>query len=438
MERYAAPKIGMPPHDSDTQVRAKALVGGRFKVERLIGRGGMGEVFAASHAITGRLVALKFVRPDIRSGKGQAQRFLREARIASALRHPNIVEVLDAFEEGGAAVLVMELLVGETLSAYRTRAGTLPLSEAAEILVPVARALSAAHRRGVVHRDLKPDNIFLATGSGSRPVPKVLDFGIAKVLDFTELVSELDGYATSTGAIVGTPHYMSPEQAMSDRDIDAKADIWSLGVILFEALAGRRPVTFETLGQMYAAFLGGSIPPVRDALPGLPGDVVALLERCLVIDKKDRADSLAPFIETLEPYVAASVGDRRATPPLATPALRSWSLERRRRIPAAWAVAILLAAVAAWTVTREIAPGPSAPSVAGDGTLSTSAAPAPPDSLEGEEAHPTRAAPSAASAAGAHFATSATSLAAPPSPHAPPPAPSHTLVKKGILQTPPY
>ena len=292
----------MPRQDTMARSPTSPLVGRRFEVDRLIGRGGMGEVFAARHVLTGRHVALKVIRAD-GANAGRTNRFVREARIAGALRHPNIVEVLDAFEdEGGAAVLVMELLVGETLAAHRAREGTLSLEAAATILVPVARALVAAHRAGVVHRDLKPDNIFLATGEDGRRCPKVLDFGIAKVLDWTQLAGELEGQTTNTGALVGTPHYMAFEQAMSEKDVDCRADIWSLGVILFEALAGRRPIAFETLGQMYTAFLQGSIASAREALPELPGAVAETLDRCLTIDRSDRLAELAPFIDALAPY----------------------------------------------------------------------------------------------------------------------------------------
>ena len=312
----------------DSDLSASELMGGRFQVERLIGQGGTGQVFAARHVITGRQVALKVV-PPARRKPSSAGRFLREARVASALRHPNIVEVFDAFEEpGGSAVLVMELLVGETLSAHLARVGTLSLTRASEILVPVARALLAAHRVGVVHRDLKPDNIFLAARGGAAPMPKVLDFGIAKVQEGTELAEGLSG-PTNTGAIVGTPHYMAFEQAMSEKDIDGRADVWSLGVILFEALAGRRPLEFDTFGQMYKAFFEpGSMLSPRKALPALPSEVIVLLEQCLIVERGARLGSLADFIETLGPYEVSSdgaIGELGSRTPSTRP-IRAWSL----------------------------------------------------------------------------------------------------------------
>jgi serine/threonine-protein kinase len=315
----------------------------------------MGEVFAARHLLTGRQVALKVVRPDGRS-EGRTGRFVREARIAGALRHPNVVEVLDAFEDDdGAAVLVMELLVGETLAAHQARTGAVSLEVAASILVPVARALLAAHHAGVVHRDLKPENIFLTPGDGGSCVPKVLDFGIAKVLDWTPLAEGIDGQATNTGAIVGTPYYMAFEQAMSEKDVDCRADIWSLGVIFFEMLAGRRPLEFDTLGQMYAAFLKGSMPKVREAFPDLPERVAEVLERCLVIERRGRLAGLESFIEAVGAVApvapcraaGASGGVRESSRPPTAPRRESW---RTVRVGvAAGAVALALVAGVGWT-----------------------------------------------------------------------------------------
>jgi tRNA A-37 threonylcarbamoyl transferase component Bud32 len=352
----------MPEEKAAAHPRIGTRIGGRFVVESFLGSGGMGEVFAARHALTGRRVALKVVRTDAQKPDRTA-RFLREAQIAAALRHPNIVEILDAFEdEDRTPVLVMELLAGESLSARRARSGLLGLQQASAILVPVAQALRAAHQKGVVHRDLKPENIFLAD-SGSRdaepPVPKLLDFGIAKVVDGGELAIAMAGASTNTGAIVGTPHYMAFEQAMSERAIDGRADIWSLGVILFELLAGRRPIEFQTLGQMYAAFLQGSIVPARDTMPQLPPEVADLLDRCLVINRTERLADLEPFVRILGPYAdgkpAALVG---TTPAVHAEALSHTVHPRAPGQPRgrAWltgAGAAILVAAASWWITLQ-------------------------------------------------------------------------------------
>jgi serine/threonine-protein kinase len=271
----------------------------------------MGEVWAAKNLVTGRDVALKMI---IGSGSAdQTRRFLREAKAATAIQHPNVIEVLDVFEdEDGTPVMVMELLKGETLSAMRKRVGALPLHEAATILLPVAEALRAAHEKGIVHRDLKPDNIFLSQAPLGARVPKVLDFGIAKVIDPTSISSETQGGATNTGSILGTPHYMSLEQAMSEKDIDHRADIWAVGVILFEALKGRRPLEFENLGQMYTAFLQGSVPSAREAIPELPDDMAGVLDQCLHKRRDGRLADLGPLIDVLRRYTDPSARGAQA------------------------------------------------------------------------------------------------------------------------------
>jgi serine/threonine-protein kinase len=267
----------------------------------------MGEVYAARHTTTLREVALKRIRlgpasPAESSGAENIRRFLLEARAATAIRHPNVVEVYDVFEDAdGSPVMVMELLKGETFGAYRERVGALTLCEAAGILVPAAQALRIAHQKGIVHRDLKPDNVFLAETPSGR-LTKVLDFGIAKVLDSAEIGSDTVAQPTRTGAILGTLHYMSYEQAMSEKQLDHRADIWALGVMLFEALTGRRPLLADNLGQMYASLLQQTVPSIRAILPDLPSDAGELIDRCLAKRQTDRLDDLGPLIDVLSKY----------------------------------------------------------------------------------------------------------------------------------------
>jgi serine/threonine-protein kinase len=288
-----------------------AVIGGRFQVERLIGRGGMGEVYAARHATTGREVALKLIHTAAGSGEDHVRRFMREARAATAIQHPNVIEVFDVFVDAdGTPVMVMELLKGEPFSAYRARVGALELHEAARLLLPAARALRAAHDKGVVHRDLKPDNIFLAETPAGRTT-KVLDFGIAKVLDPTRLGSETQGQHTNTGSILGTPHYMSYEQAMSDKHVDQRTDVWAMGVILFEALTGRRPLVFDTLGQMYTSFLQGNVPSIREYVPAAPDDFAAVLDACLAKLQGARLSDLGKLVDVLEKYSDPAVPGAR-------------------------------------------------------------------------------------------------------------------------------
>jgi serine/threonine-protein kinase len=251
----------------------------------------MGVVWAARDAKRGEAVALKFVknmgagRPDVR------RRFLREARAASLLNHPNVVRIQEILElEDGSPVLVMDLLNGRSLGEHLKRVGLIPLPELGAILQPVVDAVGAAHARGIIHRDLKPDNIFLVDTTDGRREVRVLDFGAAKLTAAAgDAAVTGGGDLTRTGDMIGTPFYMSPEQAFGD-DIDGRTDVWSLGVILFECLTGRRPFDAENGGQLLKRILSGEIPPL-DAR--LPEDVRELVVSMLAKDRNARPADLA-------------------------------------------------------------------------------------------------------------------------------------------------
>jgi hypothetical protein len=232
---------------------AEGAIVGHFRLEKMIGRGGMGVVWAATDERDQRRVALKFLDDVRRDDPVSHARFLREAEMASKLTHPNVVRVhaIDYTLEG-TPFLVMDLLEGESLRARMKFAQRLSPKECGELLGPVASAARTAHEAGIVHRDLKPENVFLST-EGVR----VLDFGIAKRLSKDEVTDTF----TSTGAMLGTPAYMAPEQIYGERDIDGKADVWALGVILYECLSGARP--FEGgVGQILKAITSGRIAPL--------------------------------------------------------------------------------------------------------------------------------------------------------------------------------
>ncbi len=449
--------------DEDASLAPGAVIGARFRIDRLIGKGGMGEVYAAKHVTTGREVALKLIHAAAARGKDATRRFMREARAATAIQHPNCIEVLDVFEnEDGTPVMVMELLKGESFAEHRERAGALRLFEAAAILVPVAEALQAAHSKGIVHRDLKPDNIFVSTDLRGQRVPKVLDFGIAKVLDPDNLGSETHGQATNTGSILGTPHYMSYEQAMSDKTVDHRTDIWSMGVILFEALCGRRPLEFDNLGQMYVAFLQGTIPRIREFVPALPSDVGDLLDRCLQKERDQRLDSLQPYIDTLRKYVDAStpgaeVGGVVVSAPAAggnantasalsrSSADLAGSSNRRKTIVAGVALALIGGAAVLFVVQRQAAS--SSQAVAPTTSSLTSSAPsaevaasssAPSPSIVASsvlDAGPSVGAPSAKRPLPGAAPLAAATSARPATSAGPTPAPSPN---KGIVEKLPY
>src|SRR5579859_6066357 len=224
------------------------VIAGRYRLDRQLGQGGMGVVWAATHTITRRAVAMKFLKGPAHARPEMRRRFLREARAASAVKHPSVVEVHDVFElDDETPVMVMDLLTGETLAQRIDTLGKLSIDETAAILLPVVSAVGTAHARGIVHRDLKPENIFLAVNDEGQIEVKVLDFGIAK-LSTTDGEMLVQSQLTGTGSMLGTPFYSAPEQLFGERHIDQRADVWALGVVLYECLSGQIPVYGENLG----------------------------------------------------------------------------------------------------------------------------------------------------------------------------------------------
>ena len=220
-----------PPDRSGERIR------GKYQLDSRIAVGGMGEVYRATNTLVGREVAIKILLPSLAKSENVRARFLREAQLAHFVRHAHVVEILDIDEdEGGFPFIVQELLEGEDLATYLDRAGgALPVVVTLAVLVPVAEALGAAHIKGLVHRDLKPENIYLSAVNNAL-VPKILDFGISKVTKSGAVGSEADGRL-----IVGSPAYMSPEQIRAPGEVDQRTDVWAVGVLLYECLAGRRP-----------------------------------------------------------------------------------------------------------------------------------------------------------------------------------------------------
>jgi len=204
-------------------------IAGKYRLAARLGRGGMGEVWRAEHLVLRAPVAVKFINPSLASSGDATGRFLREAQSAAALRSVHVVQILDYGVDQNVPFMVMEFLEGESLGAYLARQGRLTPPDAAHIMTHVGRAMQKAHESGIVHRDLKPENVFLVP-TGDELVGKVLDFGIAKVQNPGVALNE----QTKTGAIMGTPYYMSPEQVEGNRAIDFRADICSMGVIAFE------------------------------------------------------------------------------------------------------------------------------------------------------------------------------------------------------------
>jgi serine/threonine-protein kinase len=261
----------------------------------------MGEVWRANHVVTGRDVALKLLNRALSERLEMRLRFLREARAVGKMNHPNVIEVLDAFEDDGRLALVMPLLKGEVLGQFLRRHGPLSVASALQIFLPLVSAVDAAHAQGIVHRDLKPDNVFLVSQAGRRHV-KVLDFGIAKLMN----PATADGASlTATGNAIGTLWYMAPEQCLGDSTQDHLVDVWALGVILYELLSGRRPIEGQNLAQVIKASLLEPIPPLERLVPGLPRGISELAAQMLSHERSARPQTLREVHERLLEHAPA-------------------------------------------------------------------------------------------------------------------------------------
>ncbi|MCB9595198.1 MAG: serine/threonine protein kinase [Sandaracinaceae bacterium] len=279
--------------------RLGTTVAGKYDLDRILGAGGMGVVFAAHHKWTNRKVALKLLRYEAANSPEVVRRFLREAKAAAQLRHPSVVDVLDmGQDDDGGVYLALELLEGEPLSSEIERHGKLGAARALAVTLPVLDALAEAHEKGIVHRDLKPDNLFVHRGPGGDLLPKVLDFGIAKIM---ESAKTLD---TQTGTVLGTPYYMSPEQASGTEEVGPPADVWSMGVVLYETLTGKRPFDGPSATAILLKIMTGDVPKLSDE-PGLPAPLAAAIDRALVRDPKQRYDHMGAFADALRTAAAA-------------------------------------------------------------------------------------------------------------------------------------
>jgi eukaryotic-like serine/threonine-protein kinase len=280
------------------------VIGGRYRLVRVMGAGAMGVVWSARNESTERDFAIKLMLPEAAKDPARFQRFFKEAKLAGRLRHRCVVEVYDLgrIESGpmtGAPYLVMELLEGEAFDALLRRLGKLPAGTALRIASEVARGLAVAHAQGVVHRDLKPANIFLHRTLEGRTVPKILDFGISKLI----ARADFDPQETTIGTILGSPAYMSPEQT-SGEDLDARADIWSLGVLLYKALSGALPFAGANFTTLMLAINTGSPILLEDRVPGLPAELCALVHKCLSRRRGDRFATAGALADAMDKIVA--------------------------------------------------------------------------------------------------------------------------------------
>jgi len=268
---------------------------GQYALKRKLGEGGMGEVWLAEHALLKRPCAVKFIRPDLAAHRATAARFAREVQAVTGLTHVNTVRVYDyGRADDGSFYYVMEYLDGPTLEELVHRTGPLPPGRVVYLLRQVCGALAEAHAAGLVHRDLKPGNIIVATLGGQHDVAKLLDFGLVQ-----DLSADVEDRLTRIGTVLGTPAYMSPEQAAGESAVDARGDVYGLGAVAFFALTGRPPFQGKTAGQVMAAHRSEPLPPLTDFRPDVPADLAAVVARCLAKEPNDRFPSAADLDRAL-------------------------------------------------------------------------------------------------------------------------------------------
>ena len=282
----------MRPHA--VAFRKGTLVAGKYRVLRQLGRGGMGQVFAARDQERARDVALKILRPDLASSPTVVKRFLQEGRAAGCLRSEHSIRIFDVGNlENGIPFIVMELLDGEDLSSYVDVNGAVPALDAIDFLVMACEAVDEAHGKGIIHRDLKPANLFLTRNRRGEPFVKVLDFGLAKS------ASCVGPQLTTTSDLLGSPQYMAPEQIAKPSEVDTRADVWSLGATLHHLVTGRSPYETGAPLEIIARVMMGPPRPIRQIRPHLPKALEDVIAICLRVERDDRFASVKQLARAL-------------------------------------------------------------------------------------------------------------------------------------------
>jgi len=426
---------GEPAGEADAALVRDGTVVDKYTIVRLLGRGGMGAVYEARHARLARRVAIKFLLPQFAANREILRRFENEAKAAGGLEHPNLAAVTDfGRADDGSPYLVMEFLEGEDCAKLLRRKGRISVAQSTNIAAQACRGLAIAHRAAIVHRDLKPENLFVTDAGDGSDLIKVLDFGIAKLRIADASV------ITGTGATFGTAYYMSPEQARGAGDVDPRTDVWSMGVVLYELLTGRKPFVGGQFLEVIHQILSFEPPPLATLRPDLPPRLVAVIEHAMKKDMAERLPSVTALGEALAPFVG---GRPEAEPPLpaqalgstlATPATRSGEISLSERAAIAnskvsespamppgsgsWKKALLLAAIVACGVVALLVARRHPPEATADlnpPAATTPAAPKAPPSV----ASPATSAPPAALPA---IPLPPTAIAPPPPPNPSPPA----------------
>jgi len=452
----------------DLPIVVGQVVANKYRVDRAIGQGGMGVVAAAHHLELDQPVAIKFLNPQLGVSGEALERFRREARAAAKVHSEHVVRVFDiGLLEDRTPYMVMELLEGSDLGQELQQRGPFPLGEAVDCILQALDAIAEAHAAGIVHRDLKPSNLFRAEQRDGTRIIKVLDFGISKLLGAPESRAAA---LTHSRSFVGSPLYTSPEQLCSARDVDTRADIWSLGAILYELLTGRPPYSGESLPELCVAVLSEVPQSIRQLIPAVPESFEAVIVKCLAKDRTERFASVADLAEALVPFapwararaerarrlLGPTVPESAETPPLtsmpggirargswemrvnerggetAPPATRESSGNTVKKSKVPWIAAGLgglLLAAAAWSSRHIVAPSEN-PSVDAKPTLSAVTA-----SVAAATPHPASSTtPSELAPPGSDAAD--TAAAEPGAPPATTPSPPASVVEAPMKQRP--
>jgi len=447
-------------------VREGEILDGKYRVDRVLGIGGMGIVVAATHVALNQRVAIKFLLPAAVGNPQIIERFAREARAAVQIQSEHVARVIDVGTlPTGSPYMVMEFLEGSDLADAVEKGGAMPVAQAVGYVLQACEAIAEAHALGIVHRDLKPANLFLARRAGRDSIVKVLDFGISKTKE-----SGPSGL-TQTSAVMGSPYYMAPEQMMSSKDVDARADVWALGVILYELLAGAPPFVADTMAEIVFMVTQRDPPPLQTRRPDVPPELAGAIARCLTREPAQRypnvaklAAALAPFgpprsdisVERISRVLGASVppsGAEANAPHRMQGTASTWTnsqagLRRSSKAPvaiAAGACVLLLGSGILWRALRTRDPAPSqAPSVASPAPSNpppgSSPAPQPTVATALEPLPEPSALPHPAATASAPAAVTSRGPSPPARPRAqpaaqsapPPPAPAPPVANRGM------